>query len=98
MRIIAIKKLKDFWNNGYADSEQPLKVWYQILKQENFETPHEIKKLFPRASLIGNNRVIFNICGNKYRVITHIRYDIKIVYVRFIGTHAEYDRINVVEV
>ena len=98
MRIISVKKLKDFWNSGHADSEQSLKVWYQILKQENFEAPNEIKRLFPSASFVGNNRVIFNICGNKYRIVTHIRYDINIVYIRFIGTHAEYDKINVTEV
>lgn len=98
MRIISVKKLKDFWNNGRADSEQSLKVWYQILKQQNFEAPNEIKRLFPSASFVGNNRVIFNICGNKYRIVTHIRYDINIIYIRFIGAHAEYDKINVTEV
>ena len=98
MRIIAIKKLKEFWNNGYADSEQPLKVWYQIFKQNNFYTTHEVKRLFASASFVGNNRVVFNISGNKYRLVAHIRYDIQILFIRFIGTHAQYDKIDVTEV
>jgi mRNA interferase HigB len=98
MRIISVKKLKEFWESGYADSEQPLKVWYQIFKQGRFLTPNEIKCLFPSSSFINNNRVVFNIAGNKYRLVAHIRYDIQILYIRFIGTHAEYDKINVREV
>ena len=98
MRIIAIKRLKDFWEGGRADSEQPLKIWYQIFKQNSFKDGHEIKRLFPSSSFVGSNRVVFNISGNKYRLVVHIRYDIQIVYIRFIGTHAEYDKIKVEEV
>lgn len=98
MRIISVKKLKDFWESGYADSEQPLKVWYQIIRFGKFSTPNEIKALFPSSSFISNNRVVFNISGNKYRLVVHIRYDIQIIYIRFIGTHAAYDKINVKEV
>tara|TARA_B110000211_G_C13952653_1_gene496890 strand:+ start:193 stop:489 length:297 start_codon:yes stop_codon:yes gene_type:complete len=98
MRIIAIKKLKEFWNNGYSDSEQPLKVWYQIFKQNNFYTTHEVKRLFASASFVGGNIVVFNISGNKYRLVAHIRYDIQILFIRFIGTHAQYDKIDVTEV
>ena len=98
MRLISIKKLKDFWEKGHADSEQPLKVWYQIIKQGNFFSPNDIKLLFPSSSFIGGNRVVFNISGNKYRLVVHIRYDLQILYIRFIGTHAEYDKINVKEI
>lgn len=98
MRIISVKKLKDFWESGFADAEQPLKVWYQICKQTDFLNPNAIKYSFPSASFINNNRVVFNISGNKYRLVVHIRYDIQIMYIRFIGTHAKYDRINVKEV
>jgi mRNA interferase HigB len=98
VRIISVKKLKDFWEEGYADAEQPLKVWYQICKQKDFSNPNEIKCLFPSASFINNNRVVFNISGNKYRLVVYIKYNIKIIYIRFIGTHAEYDRINAKEV
>ena len=97
VRIISVKKLKDFWEAGHADSEQPLKVWYQICKQKDFSNPNEIKCLFPSASFINNNRVVFNISGNKYRLVVYIKYNIKIIYIRFIGTHAEYDRINAKE-
>ncbi|PCJ26304.1 MAG: addiction module toxin RelE [Rickettsiales bacterium] len=98
MRIIAIKRLKEFWESGYADSEQPLKVWYQIFRQGSFDNPNKIKSLFSSCSFVGNNRVVFNISGNKYRLVIHIRYDLQIVYIRFIGTHAQYDKINVGEV
>jgi len=98
MRIISVKKLKDFWSKGHADSEQPLKAWHQIIKQKNFQSPNEIKQLFPSASFILNNRAVFNIAGNKYRLVVYFRYDIKIVYIRFIGTHAEYDKIDTTEV
>lgn len=98
VRIISVKKLKDFWEEGYADAEQPLKVWYQICKQKDFSNPNEIKYLFPSASFINNNMVVFNISGNKYRLVVYIKYNIKIIYIRFIGTHAEYDRINAKEV
>lgn len=98
MRIIAIKKLRDFWESRCADAEQPLKVWYQILKQNSFKDTNEIKRLFPSSSFVGNNRVVFNVSGNKYRLVVHIRYDIQIVYIRFIGTHADYDKINVKKV
>lgn len=98
MRVIAVKKLKEFWQNGNTDSEQPLKVWYQMFKQNDFSTPNEVKKLFASCSFVGNNRIVFNIAGNKYRLVVHLRYDIQIVYIRFIGTHAAYDKINVNEV
>lgn len=98
MRIISVKKLKDFWESGYADSEQPIKVWYQIFKKGNFLNSAEIKNLFPSSSIIDKNLVVFNISGNKYRLVVHIRYDLQIIYIRFIGTHAEYDKINVKEV
>ncbi|WP_341793239.1 MULTISPECIES: type II toxin-antitoxin system HigB family toxin [unclassified Rickettsia] len=98
MRIISVKKLKDFWESGYRDAEQPLKVWYQIFRKENFLTPNEIKLLFPSCSIISKNRIVFNISGNKYRLVIHIRYDLQIIYIRFIGSHAEYDKVNVKEV
>lgn len=98
MRIIAIKKIRDFWQAGHADAEIPLKIWYQIFKNNRFATPTEIKKMFPSCSFVGNNRLIFNIAGNKYRLVAFVRYDLQIIYIRFIGTHAQYDKINVNEV
>lgn len=63
MRIVSVKKLKNFWEQGYVNSEQPLKIWYQIVKKENFATPNEIKLLFPSCSIINSNRIVFNISG-----------------------------------
>ncbi len=98
MRVISVKKLRDFWQKGYADSEQSLKSWYQIVKAEKWSGPADIKRSFPSASFIGNNRVIFNISGNKYRIIVHIHYNVGSVFIRFIGTHAQYDKIDVSKV
>ena len=69
-----------------------------LFKQNNFNNTNEIKRLFPSCSFVGENRVVFNISGNKYRLVVYVRYDIQIVYIRFIGTHAEYDKINVKEI
>lgn len=95
MRIISRAKLRAFWEQpNYADSEQPLKAWYDEAKTAVWRTPHDIKAHFRHASIVGNNRVVFNIHGNQYRLIVAINYDFSIVYIRFIGTHADYDKID----
>ena len=93
MRIIAIKKLKEFWTK-HPDSEQPLRAWYKETEIADWKKPNDIIKLYRTASILSSNRVVFNIKGNDYRLITTINYDYKVVYIRFIGTHKEYDRIN----
>lgn len=97
MRIISKKALSDFWT-GHADAEEPLKAWHEEAKHAQWATPQDIKQRYSTASFIGDNRVIFNIGGNKYRLVVFIRYDLQICYVKFIGTHAEYDRINVLNI
>ena len=97
MRIIARSTLKLFWIK-YTDAEQPLKAWFEITKASIWEKPNDIKEVFRSADILSNNRVIFNIKGNKYRLIVSVRYDLKIVYVRFIGTHAEYDKIDAINI
>lgn len=97
MRIISIRKLKLFWNK-HKDSEQSLKAWYAEIKKINWSSPEDIKKRYRTASILQNNRVVFNIKGNKYRLIVSVRYDFKIVYIRFIGTHKDYNKINALEV
>ncbi len=72
MRIISVKTLRDFWESGYADSAAPLQCWYQIFKQQTFSNPNEIKRLFPTSSFVGGDRVVFNISGNKYRLVVRI--------------------------
>lgn len=93
MRVIAIKKLKDFWRN-HADAEQPLRAWYSEAVNSVWNNPNDIKKFYRTASILKNNRVVFNIKGNNYRLVVAINYSYKIIYIRFIGTHTEYDKIN----
>ena len=97
MRVIAIKAFKDFWVK-HNDAEQPLKAWYSEAKKANWKKPADITRQYRTASIIKNNRVVFNIKGNDYRLVTAINYDFKIVYIRFIGSHKEYDKINVEEI
>jgi mRNA interferase HigB len=93
MRIISRKTLKDFWER-HSDAEQPLQAWYADLKASKWKSPSEIKAAYRNASFVGNNRVIFNIKGNTYRIVVAIQYQFGIVYIRFVGTHEEYDRID----
>ncbi len=93
MRILSIKTLKDFWSH-YNDSEQALRAWYSEAKKASWKTPKQIKEKYNSASIIGNNRIVFNICGNKYRLIVAIKYEFSIVFIRFIGTHLQYNKIN----
>ena len=99
MRIISRKTLKLFWQKPqYADAEQALKAWFREASNADWATPAEIKAAFGTASIVGNNRVVFNVSGNKYRLIVRVNYAYRVIYIRFIGTHAQYDRINVEEV
>lgn len=99
MRVIAIRTLKSFWSDkNYRDSEQPLKAWYSLVSKANFYAPDEIKQQFRNASFLADNRVVFNIHGNKYRLIVKLNYPYQVIYIRFIGTHKEYDKINAEEI
>ena len=93
MRIIARRTLREFWER-HASAEQPLKAWFAEASRAAWATPQDIKNAYRHASFVGDNRVIFNIGGNHYRLVTHVNYDFGIVYIKFIGTHAEYDKIN----
>ena len=93
MRIIARKTLKDF-SEAHADSEQALKAWYQEAAAADWKAPIDIKAHYHSADILPDNRVVFNIKGNHYRLIVKIHYKTGIVFIRFIGTHAEYERIN----
>ncbi len=93
MRIISKKILRDFWEI-HPDIEQQLKSWYQETSKADWTGPRQIKKEYPTASFLADNRVVFNIKGNHYRLIIKISYDYQMVWVRFIGTHAEYDKVN----
>ena len=97
MRIISKKTLKDFWTN-HPDSEQPLRAWHAKTKLVEWKTPSDLKKDYRNASFVANKRVIFNIKGNKYRLVTALNYDFSIIYIRFIGTHQDYDKIDVLTI
>ncbi len=93
MRVLVKKTLKEFWER-YPDAEIYLVNWYNIVLKANWENPNQVIKTFPSADIIGNNRIVFNICHNKYRLIIVFRYKKQMAFVRFIGTHKEYDRIT----
>lgn len=97
LRVIAKKILRDFWES-HADSEQQLKAWYHETSKAEWKNPNEIKQEYPSASILNNNRVVFNIKGNNYRLIVKVNYDYQMVWIRFIGTHSEYGKINANEI
>ncbi len=97
MRVISKKTLIAFWQI-HKDSEQALKAWCDEAMKANWQTPNEIKLQYKNASIVGKNRVIFNIAGNKYRLIVAIAYQFGAIYIKFIGTHKEYDLIDVLNI
>jgi mRNA interferase HigB len=99
MRVIARKTLMDFWKRlGCGDAEQPLRAWLHETKTADWSSPADIKAMYRSASILGNNRVVFNIGGNKYRLVVAVNYRARIVFIRFVGSHADYDRINAEEI
>ncbi len=93
MRVIAKKTIRDFWTK-HADCEQQLKAWHDEAINSIWKTPNDIKRDYPSASFLEDNRVVFNIKGNKYRLIVKINYRFGMVWIRFIGTHSQYDQID----
>ncbi|MBN3855540.1 type II toxin-antitoxin system HigB family toxin [Paraburkholderia sp. Ac-20340] len=97
MRIVARKTLLEFIRN-HAQGEQSLLAWYAEASQATWRTPQDIKAQYASASFVGKNRVVFNIKGNAFRLIVAVAYRIGVVYIKFVGTHAEYDRIDAANV
>jgi mRNA interferase HigB len=93
MRIISRRSLREFWEK-HPDSRQQLQAWYIDVKHANWKSSADIKSIYSNASFLTGNRVVFNIKGNKIRVIVIVQYNFGQVYIRFIGKHQEYDRIN----
>lgn len=93
MRVLAKRILREFWEK-HPDTEEQLKSWYQETINGNWPNPNFVKDEFPNSRLIPNNRVIFKIRGNHYRLVVRVNYKYQMVYVRFIGTHKEYDVID----
>jgi mRNA interferase HigB len=97
MRIIALKTLREYWES-HPQVRQSLQAWYEDAKHAVWQSPVDIKTIYRNASIVANNRVVFNIKGNDYRLIVSINYRFGIAYIRFVGTHAEYDRIDATRV
>ena len=97
MRIIALKTLKEYWQKE-LDSKEALSAWYHEALAASWDGPADIKEKYRSASILKGSRVVFNICGNKYRLVVKINYRVKTIYIRFVGTHKEYDNINAEEI
>ncbi len=94
MRVIAKRTLREFWQR-FHDAEEALKAWHAEAEAAAWQNPAEIKAQYGNASIIKDSRVVFNICGNKYRLVVKINYGHAVILIRFIGTHKEYDAIDV---
>ena len=96
MRIIALSRLKVFLNRSrsYADAREPVMAWYRQVKAADWATPADVKRAVRSASILKDSRVVFNVAGNKYRIVVWINYPYRVVYIRFIGTHHQYDMID----
>ena len=77
-----------------ADSREPVLAWYRQVLRAEWSSPAEVKRDIRSASILRDGRVVFNVAGNKYRIVVWINYSYRVVYVRFVGTHADYDRID----
>ena len=93
MRIISRRRLVEFWESR-PDAEQPLRAWYTDARRAHWKSPVEIKAVYRTASILNNNRVIFNTKGNRYRLVVVVEYSQGKMFIRFVGTHAEYDRMD----
>ena len=95
MRIVAVSTLRNFWTlPGRGDAEQPLRTWVQVARAADWSNPAEVKLMFRSADILPNDRVVFNIAGNKYRLVVWINYPYRVVYIRFVGTHRQYDSVD----
>jgi mRNA interferase HigB len=92
-RIFAKSTLREYWKN-HPDSEQYLKTWYDTAMSSDWKNPLDIKKTYANASILKSSRIVFNIKGNSYRLVTKFNFEKKWIFIRFIGTHSEYDSID----
>ena len=97
MRVIAKKTLREFWLK-HKDAEQQIKSWHREIDRADWRSPADVRTEYVTASFLADNRVVFNIKGNRYRIVVKINYEFGIVWVRFIGTHAQYDKIDATKV
>ena len=102
MQVLSKKALRDYWE-VYRGADQPaleqaLKAWYREVKQARWSNANELKQKYSSASILKKGRVVFNICGNKFRLVVGVNYSVKVVYIKWLGTHTEYDDIDAEEV
>jgi mRNA interferase HigB len=93
VRVISRRALREFWQR-HPDAEMPLRAWFKEASGARWEAPADIKARYPAASFLAGNRVVFNIKGNRYRLVVAVRYDLGIVFIRFVGTHEDYDSMD----
>jgi mRNA interferase HigB len=94
MRIISRRTLREFWS-AHPQSEQPLRAWFAEASRADWQRPADIKSQYRNASIVGGNRVVFNIKGNDFRLVVKMNYPYRVAYIRFVGTHKQYDSIDV---
>ncbi len=98
MKIISKKTLKDFYETAsYSDSKNALEAWHREVSKLDWNNPNEIKLIYTSAGILDDEKVVFNIAGNKYRLIVKINYHAKIMFIKFVGTHKQYDKVNIKE-
>ena len=99
VRIISRRTLREFWSrHGRRDSDVPLRAWFAEVRLATWSTPADVKAVHRSASFVGGDRVVFNVGGNKYRLVVAVKYSAQIVFIRFVGTHADYDGIDAREI
>ena len=93
MKVVSVGMLRRFWRR-HRSAEQPLKAWYDEAKSARWSTPEDIRARYGSASFVANNRVVFNIKGNDYRLVVKVHYELQRVYICWVGTHDAYDKID----
>ena len=93
MRVLSRSTLRDFWAD-HPDAEEPLTAWFGLVERSDWAKPEDVRDTVRTADILPDNRVVFNVLNNRYRVVVKIHYNTRIVYIRFVGTHAQYDRID----
>jgi mRNA interferase HigB len=92
-RIFAKSALVEYWQ-VHPETEHYLKIWYKSVLRHEFKSPAEVKRVFATASILKNGRIVFNVKGNSHRLVTHFNFSTQVVYIRFVGTHNQYDKID----
>ena len=96
MRVISKQTLRQFWeaSSNRADARRALEAWHREARRASWQSPQDVKRTYASASVLKGGRVVFNICGNRYRLVVRINYPQQIVFIRFVGSHSQYDAID----